>query len=186
MSDPDSVAPDERLRLFVAFPLPRDTAERLAAWRREEFGGVHDARLVPVENLHVTLAFLGSTPRAEIGRIASVLRDVAGGASRPVLSPTRYRETRSVGMVVLDDEGGRATTLAGELGAGLERLGVYRRERRPWLPHVTVLRFRRAPRLDPSLPDLGRVSPSEVALYHSVLRPNGAQHEIIESAALRA
>jgi 2'-5' RNA ligase len=89
-------------------------------------------------------------------------------------------------MVVLDDADARATILADEVGAGLERLGVYRRERRPWLPHVTVLRFRQRPRLDPPLPALGRVSPSEVALYHSVLRPNGAQHEIVESVALRA
>ena len=61
------------------------------------------------------------------------------------------------------------------------RLGVYERERKRWLPHVTVLRFRRPPRLTPPLPDLGRVSPSEVALYHSVLRPTGAQYEILES-----
>jgi 2'-5' RNA ligase len=185
MSDPDSVAPRERLRLFVAFPLPRDAAERLAAWGRE-LAGAPDARLVPAENLHVTLAFLGSTPRAEIGRIVGALRAATGVASRPILSPARYRETRSVGMVVLDDADARATILADEVGAGLERLGVYRRERRPWLPHVTVLRFRQRPRLDPPLPALGRVSPSEVALYHSVLRPNGAQHEIVESVALRA
>jgi 2'-5' RNA ligase len=68
--------------------------------------------------------------------------------------------------------------------AGLEELGVYERERRKWLPHVTVLRFRRPPKLSPPLPDLGRVSPSEVALYHSVLRPGGAQYEILESVAL--
>lgn len=186
MGDPDSVAPRERLRLFVAFPLPRDAAERLAAWQAEELGGVPDVRPVPLENLHVTLAFLGSTLRGESRGIVAVLRDAAGTAARPALSPARYRETRSVGMVVLDDEDGRATTLAGEVGAGLERLGVYRRERRPWLPHVTVVRFRRAPRLDPPLPALGEVSPSEVALYHSVLRRNGAQHEIVESVALRA
>jgi 2'-5' RNA ligase len=186
MTAPDSVAPRERLRLFVAFPLPRDAAERLAAWHARELARVPDTRPVPAENLHVTLAFLGSTPRAAVEGIVGVLRDAAGTASRPALSPARYRETRSVGMVVLDDEGGRATALADEVGAGLERLGVYRRERRPWLPHVTVLRFRQRPQLDPPVPALGRVSPSEVALYHSVLRSNGAQHEIVETVALRA
>jgi 2'-5' RNA ligase len=186
MTAPDSVAPRERLRLFVAFPLPRRAAERLGAWQARELARAPDTRPVPTGNLHVTLAFLGSTPRAEVEGIVGVLRDAARAASRPALSPARYRETRSVGMVVLDDEDGRATTLADEVGAGLERLGVYRRERRPWLPHVTVLRFRQRPRLDPPVPALGRVSPSEVALYHSVLRPNGAQHEIVESVALRA
>ena len=87
-------------------------------------------------------------------------------------------------MLVFDDEQQRATRLAGDLHGRLEELGVYERENRPWLPHLTVLRFRRPPRLRPSLPDLGAVSPSEAALYHSVLRRGGAQYEILESVRL--
>ena len=34
-------------------------------------------------------------------------------------------------------------------------LGVYEREARPWLPHLTVLRFKDRPRLHPSVPDWG-------------------------------
>lgn len=141
---------------------------------------------MPPANLHVTLAFLGARPASDVEPVLELLRATARETRRPVLAAVRYRETRSVGMVVLDDEEGRATGLAGDVGEGLERLGVYERERREWLPHVTVLRFRRPPRLAPSLPELGRVSPSEVALYHSVLRPTGAQYEIVESVALLA
>ena len=65
-----------------------------------------------------------------------------------------------------------------------EALGVYRREARPWLSHVTVLRFRRAPRLRPSLPELGAFSPSGAAVYHSVLRPGGAQYDVLHFVAL--
>ncbi len=101
-----------------------------------------------------------------------------------MLTASRYRETRSVGMLVLEDDGRRATLLADDLSKRLAGLGVYEPERRPWLPHVTVLRFRRPPRLAPAPPDLGAVSPSEVALYHSVLRRTGAQYEIRESAPL--
>jgi 2'-5' RNA ligase len=61
---------------------------------------------------------------------------------------------------------------------------VYQRERRAWLPHLTVARFRRPPRLQPVLPDLGEVSPSEAAVYLSRLRPGGAQYEILESVEL--
>jgi 2'-5' RNA ligase len=87
-------------------------------------------------------------------------------------------------MVVLEDEQERAGSLALALHERLERLGVYARERRPWLPHVTVLRFRERPRLAPSLPELGAFSPSDAALYHSVLRSTGAQYEALESFAL--
>ena len=50
-------------------------------------------------------------------------------------------------MLVLADPSGTATSLANRVQRGLEGLGVYERERRPWLPHVTVLRFRERPPL---------------------------------------
>ena len=87
-------------------------------------------------------------------------------------------------MLVLDDEGGRATALADDLHRRLERLGVYERERRPWLSHLTVVRFRERPRLAPSLPELEAFGPSDAALYHSVLRSTGAQYEALETFAL--
>ena len=87
-------------------------------------------------------------------------------------------------MLVLDDDDERATRFAVDLQQRLERLGVYEPERRPWLPHLTVVRFRRPPRLSPSLPELGTIVPSEAAVYHSLLRPTGAQYEVIENVAL--
>jgi len=66
----------------------------------------------------------------------------------------------------------------------LEKLGVYERERRAWLPHLTVVRFRERLRLDPPLPELGEVVPSDAAAYHSVLRSTGAQYVVVESFAL--
>ena len=86
--------------------------------------------------------------------------------------------------VEMRDVGGHAERFALDVFDRLERLGVYERERRPWLPHVTVLRFRRPPRLHPPLPGLGEVSPSGAAVYLSRLRPGGAQYVALESFAL--
>ena len=185
MLESASVAGRERPRLFVALVLPHGARERLVEWQERELRPVDGIRIVPPYNLHVTVAFLGSRPAEEVEPIVAVLREAAVRARHPVLTPARYRETRSVGMVVFEDADGHASSLADGLFTGLEKLGLYERERRRWLPHVTVLRFRgRPPRLGPILPALGRVSPSEVALYHSVLRPSGAQYEIVESVAL--
>ena len=87
-------------------------------------------------------------------------------------------------MLVLADEGERAAALADDLHGRLECAGVYRREGRPWLPHITVLRFRERPRLRPDPPTLGTVVPSDAAAYLSRLGPSGAQYEILESVAL--
>ena len=174
----------ERLRLFCALRLPDDALDELVAWQGRAFGGVDGVRILAREQLHVTLAFLGGRPATEAGAIGDALRAAAAAARPIVLATRRYRETRSVGMVELADPSGNAGRLADDVHGRLEALGVYERERRPWLPHVTVLRFRQPPRLRPPAPDLGEFRPSEAAVYHSVLRPSGAQYEVLESVAL--
>ena len=183
MNPSGSVEGDERLRLFLGFRLPDAAARDIVAWQREELD-VARVRIVPVENLHVTIAFLGSRPAGETGAIADALREAVRGVPKPVLTAVRYRETRSVGMLVLDDEDGRATQIAEEAHRRLAELGVYEPERRPWLPHLTVVRFRERPRLKPSIPDLGPVTLSDAAVYMSRLRPTGAQYEVVESVPL--
>jgi 2'-5' RNA ligase len=171
-----TVEGDERIRLFLALELPAGVASELARWGKQHLAGGR-----ALESFHVTLAFLGGQPRSLVAPIADVLRREAAGTEPFELEPVRYRETRSVGMLVLDDSSGRATQLADRVQRGLERLGVYERERRPWLPHVTVLRFRERPRLQPPLPEIGPFVPSEAAALLSRLHPSGARYEIVES-----
>jgi 2'-5' RNA ligase len=171
----------ESLRLFCGLPLPDDTVGRIVAWQAANLSA---GRIVPPENLHVTLAFLGSRPAGDVETVVAALREAALGVGPPELTVRTYRETRSVGMLVLDDPSGRAAALAERLHERLEQLGVYEREQRGWLAHVTVLRFRRPPRLDPPAPDLGAFEAVRAALYHSVLRPGGAQYVVLESVAL--
>jgi 2'-5' RNA ligase len=180
----------DQLRLFVALRLPPDVVERLVAWQARELGGAAGVRLLAADHLHITVAFLGATSVAEREAIVRVVEGAACGAPRPTFRASRYRETPGVGMVVLaeqpvgDPPVQPGAALAERLMLGLEQLGVYRRERRAWLPHVTVARFRTRPRLTPGVPDLGELSPSGVALYHSVLRPAGAQYEILDAVPL--
>jgi 2'-5' RNA ligase len=147
-----------------------------------------DGRIVEPENLHVTLAFLGSRPAGDAGAVVEALESAALGAGGIVLRVRAYRETRSVGMLVLDDEEGRAGELAERLHGRLESRGLYRREARPWLPHLTVLRFRtHATRssVSPNLDALPRtITPSDAAVFISRLRPGGARYEVLEIVSL--
>ena len=179
MSAAATVEGDARLRLFLALELPDDVATALRTWAEREL-----ARGRLVDTYHVTLAFLGSQPQRTVGAIAGALVLEAAATGPVMFAPVRYRETRSVGMLVLSDEGGEATRLAGRLHGRLEELGVYRPERRPWLPHVTVLRFRERPRLDPPLPELGPFAPSGAAAFLSRLHPTGARYEVLEWCSL--
>jgi 2'-5' RNA ligase len=174
-----TVAGNDRIRLFLALEVPEDVSAELARWGRR-----HLTRGRVPESFHVTLAFLGTQPRSALASIAELLCREAAAAERFELGVVRYRETRAVGMLVLADPSGRGTSLAGRVQTGLERLGVYERERRPWLPHVTVLRFRERPRLAPPLPAVGAFAPSEAAALLSRLHPTGARYEILESCPL--
>jgi 2'-5' RNA ligase len=179
MTSPGTVAGDDRIRLFLALELPEEVASALGRWGRAELA---DGRRP--KGYHVTLAFLGGTPRSALAAILDVLRREASATEPFVLEPVRYRETRSVGMLVLADPSGRATSLAERVQQGLEALDLYERERRRWLPHVTVLRFRERPRLTPALPGIGAFAPSGAAAFLSRLHPSGARYEVMESCSL--
>ncbi|MGH3137840.1 MAG: 2'-5' RNA ligase family protein [Gaiellaceae bacterium] len=184
MTADGTVAGDDRLRLFVALELPPGVVAGLVSW-----GKRHLTSGRSVSSFHVTLAFLGNQPRSALDPVRLILRDEAAATEPFWLGPVRYRETRSVGMLVLADPTGEAARFAGRLQRRLEDAGVYRREARPWLPHITVLRFRERPHLDPPLPEIGSFTPSGAAallsrLHGNAQRASGARYEVLESCSL--
>ena len=175
--DEGNAGRDARLRLFCGLRLPDETAGAIVAWQ-PSLGP--RGRLVPRDNLHFTLAFLGWQPESRVGEVAETLRRRSAGTPPPAFELERYRETRSVGMLVFSrDEG------AERLALGLQRDLLGEVEREHWLPHVTVCRFKQKPRLAaPPLPELGTVVTSEAAAYLSVLRSAGAEYVVLESVRL--
>jgi len=198
VSTPGSVGGNEPLRLFVALRLPSSVLDAVAAWQERELGarrGVDgwraDGRIVPRDHLHVTLAFLGSRPSRDLEDIVAAVDAAAIRTPRIELEIERYRQTRSVGMLVLSDRSGAAAALADDLQERLEALGVYRRENRSWLPHITVVRLpdrlRAQPpstRVEPPL--LAAFAPSDAAVFLSRLHPSGARYEVLDTRALHS
>jgi 2'-5' RNA ligase len=181
VSSDASVGADGTLRLFLALDLPDDVRDELATWAAAALPAL---RRVERERLHVTLAFLGRRPAGDADAVVALLRECATGAGPVPLSVARWRETRSVGMLVLEDPTGAAGRLAAALHTRLEAAGLYRPEQRPWLPHVTVARFAERPRLRPTLPRMGTFVPSDVAAYVSRLHPTGARYEVLARVPL--
>lgn len=176
-----SVAGDDRLRLFCALQLADDTLDCLTDWQARELSA---GRIVPRDNLHLTLAFLGYRPASERDAVAGVLREAAAAAGPVELTVRGYRETNSVGMVTLDDGNEAATRVAGDVQARLEALGVYVREGRRWRPHITVVRFRKRAGLRPEPPNTCSINVVRAALYRSFLGSGGAHYEVLATAVL--
>jgi len=167
-----------RLRLFVACDLPPDVEEAVRDWQRRELAGHDDLRVLPT--LHLTLAFLGSVDARRLPDLQRVLAGVSWRRAEcrlkePLFLPAHGR--RRVVALELDDPSGTLHTLQREVSAGLAAEGLYEPEKRPWLPHVTVARFRR-PGHHSSLQNvnIGAFGVVRMVLYSSDLKPGGAAH----------
>src|SRR2546423_1578475 len=121
--------------------------------------------------------FVGNRPAGGLEAVVGALRDAAARAVEIGLTPARYRETRSVGMLVLEDERGSATRLAGDVQEWLERLGVYRRESRPRVPHLTGSRWRERPPPQPGTPPRRNVLSAPAGGFVSPPHPRGGRDE---------
>jgi RNA 2',3'-cyclic 3'-phosphodiesterase len=180
------VAVGEKVRLFCAYPLPPASVAEIAAWQHEHLRGPagEGGRLLPPENLHVTLAFLGPRPVGDVPAVVRALADAAADSRPAELRPVSFRQGRGVGMIVCKDAAGIASEFAADVAERLEALGVYRREARAWLPHVTVLRSKRGGGASLPLANIRSLSVVRAALYASALRPTGAHYDVLETVSL--
>jgi 2'-5' RNA ligase len=175
----------------VALDLPEPTRSSLAAWRDRAIAGRRDLRPIAPQALHVTLAFLGYRAEKEIPTIAETAFGALPGLAPPRLSaravrPIPPRQPRLFALD-LEDEAGAAVALQSAVSDALEAARLYRPEKRPFWPHVTLARVKRghrAPPLDPAPWDVEPFEAVEVTLYRSILRPQGALYEPLERSRL--
>jgi RNA 2',3'-cyclic 3'-phosphodiesterase len=183
--------PVANLRLFVAVHPPRELAE---AWLRL-VGGLGPPplpphRLTPVEQIHLTMQFIGDTPAKRLDATTeSVERATAGVAAFP-LTPER--------LIVLPERG-PARLIAMETDAPPSLLELQRRlavrlatnvrsdaPGRTFRPHLTLCRFRSPSRY--ILPSV-EVEPASfeverIVLMRSTLSPQGAMHHEVAACEL--
>jgi len=195
--EPDDPA---RPRLFFAIPVP-DPARRLVADLMDRVqASVGDGRAkirwVRVEGLHLTLRFLGQTPRERIPALQRMLDGI--GAATPAFgvtiaragafpNPSRPR-TLWLGIEAGADE---LATLARDLETGVaadgQALGT-----KPFAPHLTIARtdgLRTAGAAAAALQAAAEAlaatfTADRVVLYQSHLGHGPAAYEAIHEAAL--
>ena len=177
--------------MFVALEVPEPARRELAGWRDALVAGRRDLRAVRADALHVTLVFLGWQDEADAERIARATFGAGEG-----LPPARLRAKgvkpippRGPRLFALDleDEGGRCVELQGAVSNALSSERLYRPEKRPFWPHVTLARVKpgaRAAPLPQRPPPPEPFEAGELTLYRSTLRPQGALYEPLAQARL--
>ena len=138
---------DGRLRLFVGIGLPDRVAVEAADATASLRARYPDARWVPVESLHVTLAFLGPVSKSQRPWIEDRLREVAGTTEAFPTAITGVGGFPSmtgarVLWLGLDDPEHRCGELARAVQEALSP--TFPKESRPFTPHITVARSPRS------------------------------------------
>jgi 2'-5' RNA ligase len=182
-----------RRRLFVALDLPETVRGTLADWcARVAPAGV---RRVPEENIHLTLAFLGSRSEDESAAVAGLLEPLVGAS---VIEPlctadALWLPLHRPAVLAVGIEGGQGLLqLQDALVAGLTRAVGFVPERRAFRPHVTVGRFPREAQVgaktfaEPDEPPELIFRALSLALYCSHTGRSGVRYEALASAGLPA
>jgi 2'-5' RNA ligase len=177
-----------RARLFIALDLPDPLREGIVAWGREELRDPA-LRVVAPESLHVTLAFLGYLPEREIERLAEIVHGLTAPPPTVELgNPVAKPSLRRARLFALPVASSGAVGLQAQLEQVLVAKRLYKPEKRPFWPHVTVARIKSAGR-GPGRPAsveeppgalpkrlLGPALCVRMTLYRSVLQPQGSRY----------
>jgi len=180
------------MRTFIAVRVP-ETSE-LVRISQQLSRLLAPLKVIPTEQWHITLLFLGETSEELVPRLKSILTDIASSErvhtvniqglgvfpnlSRPTVIWAGFRDATAI------------MRIATRLGEHCETLG-FTRESRPFQPHLTLARpkFRPTERLtdfigDNSELDLGAAEVSSLQLYRSDLATTGPKYTVLASALL--
>lgn len=190
------------IRAFIAIDLSPQILQRLddvAEQLKQRLSGVQ-IRWVPVENIHLTLKFLGDVSLTNLEVLKRILMVEAGNHSPFEMSVGELGAFPSLRRPRVIWVGVTAPTELNALQHSIEvetaRLG-YQRENRGFTPHLTLGRVsRNAPSRDArqigqvldsfKVGFLGATRVREVHLYRSDLQPGGAVYSRLMSAPLQS
>jgi RNA 2',3'-cyclic 3'-phosphodiesterase len=183
------------VRAFIAIDLEPEIKETLQSLVRGLKTARADIRWASAEGMHLTLKFLGPIDESQSHRVEDIL---AGIAKHHAPFPLRLERTGAfpgetsprvlwVGFAA-DPE---LLAVQEEIEQALEAEG-FEREKRGFTPHLTLGRVKGPDRVAKAMAELekhngesfGAMTVRKIALFESVLRPDGAEYRIVFEAGL--
>jgi 2'-5' RNA ligase len=183
------------LRAFIAIDLDREIKSALGTLVHGLKATRADVRWTGAGGMHLTLKFLGPIEESRALRIREIMDEV-GRRHAPL--PLRLegtgafpagRDPRVLWAGVAAEPG--LLALQADLDAALEADG-FEREKRAFMPHLTLGRVKGPDGLARAMAELdkhrgdvfGAMTVRKIALFESLLRPEGAAYRIVYEAGL--
>lgn len=175
-------------RVFVAVEVPDEARDLLAA-RLDGLVGIASipGTVVPPENWHLTLRFLGGVDEPTLDRVTAELDEMVMPAAFVLRLGTLGAFSRPARASVLwagiERGAEELTDLAARVEQAMEAIG-FEREGRPYHPHLTLSRIRPEQDVRELIDDVPAVGVSfevgSIALVESHTGPGGARYEVME------
>ena len=180
-----------KLRCFIGIKFTLATAiDEL----RKELATLADAsdgqlRLVPDDNLHITLKFIGSVEESNLAAIEGVVKQVAAryqAMNLVVNGMGMFKTSAWVGVQAHSE----LSEIASALNIACQPLGVLA-EDKDYQPHVTLARFNKDSKT--AIASLlekyenqpwGEIRATTICLYRSDTLPEGAKYTVIDEVKL--
>ena len=178
------------MRLFIAIELPDDLKRELGRLKVD----IPGARWVPVDQIHLTLAFLGEVEEAAVERLTGELARVQAPEFQLCFSGTGcFPDRRRPRVLWIGLEPNpRLNVLAAGVREAVLACGIPQEER-PFSPHISLARLKLSPPgefeafLDQhKKPRLPALHVREFTLFLSRLTPQGAEHTPVRTFPLAA
>ena len=146
-------------------------------------------RIVPPENLHITIKFLGSVGRNQLNSIRALLSELSGKHQQHELHCQGIGFFKnSIWVGIHTDH--YLNAIATEMNMAFVSLG-FNAQQKKYVPHVTVARFNRDARIKLStLLEIysgkiwGIIPVKEILLFKSDTLPEGARYSILDNYKL--
>lgn len=177
------------IRAFIAVELPAEIQAQLeGVAKRLRAARATAVRWVAVQNIHLTLKFLGDTDPADLTRLGELLTPIAGQFPPVELSVgglgsfPNNRQPRVIWVGV--EIPPQIKALQRSIEAAAEKIGCPR-EDRPFSPHLTLGRVQKSASREEiaqisqalaaiQVGELGRFQATSFTLFRSDLRPSGS------------
>jgi 2'-5' RNA ligase len=185
-------------RIFIAINLSDQLKRKLFEWelkleQKYQLGEFRSKNInwVIKNNLHITLVFIGYVTDDETYEICKTVKDVAKNHSQfyveleKIITGPPHKQARM--FWVEGEKSQELANLQADLENALSGANNYKREIRPFRPHITLARFTN--QVAEMLPEINEVFKSlitvdSIDVMQSVLHRNGPEYTILERVEL--
>ncbi len=183
-------------RIFIAVNLPEETKKELSFYQEEMKEYLRGVRWVEKENMHITMAFIGSVREEKMFSLINELEMIQEDPFKVKLKEMCYipSNRRNAKMIWARGKSKEISSLNKRLEKRISSAGInYNSEEREFVPHVTLGRIRswewkRIPLAEIPLLEEGieiNFPVNSFELMESKLKKGGAVYEEIKKFKLR-